>query len=548
MSEDKQPSLAQYFGNSETDILNTEDFPQNRTLIETVHKISNLSLSESSDNLKLDQQPQICTFFTETPVEPKDPTASFFDLIGSKSRYTSSNITSELGSPVQKNEEICVSSLSANPEVDRRRNAWIPNERARQVFIAIIKAQPSSYSVDHELLTMPGVLLEEELGDAVGYVVGVCLGEAEAAQRHSLAAEDVTQDEKGLRELVQAGAFRSAINLTAKLLSIYGQGKGRQGHPVKHSPHSLQIWFTRIALLVKTRTFDKAQAEAEQFGQLEKPDIFYQFYPEIYGGRSGSMASFSFRLLLAELPMHCGKPKESLTRLFSILATIKKIKRNLTQGVCEDGTQIKIDEPDCAESLKLWNGREARTMHSVINCAIILKDYELAMELLGQLSERDGAPKRALLSALGRLHLQIGNISGAEICFSEASQLGPMDMRDLVDRGLLAIAQNNFNDAYTEFQKASNLEPSNIMILNNMAVCLLYGGHLKEAIAVLETAISSNPLNALHESLVLNLCTLYDMESSKGITKKFSLLRQIAKYSADAPTAILEKLYGGERT
>lgn len=77
-----------------------------------------------------------------------------------------------------------------------------------------------------------------------------------------------------------------------------------------------------------------------------------------------------------------------------------------------------------------------------------------------------------------------------------------------------------------------------------MAVCLLYGGHLKDAIAVLESAISMRPVQALHESLLLNLCTLYDMESAKGRLKKFALLRQIARYQADAPAQILEKLYG----
>lgn len=77
-----------------------------------------------------------------------------------------------------------------------------------------------------------------------------------------------------------------------------------------------------------------------------------------------------------------------------------------------------------------------------------------------------------------------------------------------------------------------------------MGVCLLYSGRLKEAIAVLESAISQNPIQGLHESLLLNLCTLYDMESSKGRMKKFALLRQISRYQADAPAAILEKLYG----
>ncbi|XP_050312363.1 trafficking protein particle complex subunit 12-like isoform X2 [Anthonomus grandis grandis] len=437
-----------------------------------------------------------------------------------------------------------IPKVQTTAESDRRRDAWIPIERTRQALIACATSQPGTYVPDPEMLTMPGVIIEEELGDSIGEAVGVCLGEAEAAQRRSLTAGDVTQDERGLRELVQAGAFRAAINLTGRLLTIYGQGQGRQGQPTKHSPHSLQLWFTRLALLVKSKAFNIAQAEAEPFGQLEKPDVFYQFYPDMYGGRPGSMASFSFRLLLAELPMHSGKSTESLTKLFSVLATVRKMISNLKEGLCEDGNPMEISEGDRKDSIKLWSGREARVMHSIINCAISIKDFELAMDLLGQLCERDGAPKHALLSALGRLHLQLGNIPGAEICFNEASQIGPTGVRELVDKGLLAIAQNNFDEAYVAFQQASNLEPSNIMILNNMGVCLLYGGHLKEAIAVLESAISHNPMHALHESLILNLCTLYDMESSKGITKKFALLRQISKYSADAPTAILEKLYG----
>lgn len=104
----------------------------------------------------------------------------------------------------------------------------------------------------------------------------MCLGEAEAAQRRALTASDVTQDERGLRELVEAGAYRAAINLTSRLLTIYGQGRGRLGHPSKHSPHSLQLWFTRIALLIKTKAYNVACAEAEPFGHLDKPDIFYQ--------------------------------------------------------------------------------------------------------------------------------------------------------------------------------------------------------------------------------------------------------------------------------
>lgn len=79
---------------------------------------------------------------------------------------------------------------------------------------------------------------------------------------------------------------------------------------------------------------------------------------------------------------------------------------------------------------------------------------------------REGAPRDTLLSALGRLHLQLGDVAGAEVCFSEAREHrgGPPDVREFVDRGLIAVAQNSFDDAYVCFQQASTLEPTNVMV------------------------------------------------------------------------------------
>ncbi|KAL3288450.1 hypothetical protein HHI36_002895 [Cryptolaemus montrouzieri] len=544
MSENATPSLSQYFVQS--DKTKSEKSDISLELSDASNKLDILKLEDNQPSSQNKNEPIVCRLFSENAQQPKDPTAAFFDLIGSSHSTNRNGVISELGLSTATNDDGFAARVAVGSEAERRRDAWIPNDKTRQILISCATSPPGTYFPDKENLTMPGVLLEEELGDNVGEAVAVCLGEAEAAERRIITANDVTQDERGLRELVQAGAYRAAINLTARLLAIYGQGRGRGGNPSKHSPHSLQLWFTRISLLIKTKVFSVAQAEAETFGQLDKPDVFYQFYPEMYGDRPGSIASFSFRLLLAELPMHCGNSKDSLTKLFNVWSIVKQILQNLKKGLCEDGNPMEISESDRNDSIRLWGGREARVMHSIINCAISLKHYELAMDLLGQLCERDKVHRHMLLSALGRLHLQVGNISGAEACFKEAREIkgGAPDLRELVDRGLLSVAQNNFDEAFYNFQEASVLEPNNLMILNNMSVCLLYGGQLKEAISVLESAISVNPPHALHESLLLNLCTLYDMESSKGRMKKFALLRQISLYQADAPTTILEKLYG----
>lgn len=72
-----------------------------------------------------------------------------------------------------------------------------------------------------------------------------------------------------------------------------------------------------------------------------------------------------------------------------------------------------------------------------------------------------------LYSALGRLRLQVGDVAGAESCFDEARTLrgNAMDLREFVDRGLLAVAQNAFDEAYIYFQQASQLEPTNVMVV-----------------------------------------------------------------------------------
>ncbi len=66
-----------------------------------------------------------------------------------------------------------------------------------------------------------------------------------------------------------------------------------------------------------------------------------------------------------------------------------------------------------------------------------------------------------------------------------------------------------------------------------MAFCLFYSGHLREAIALIEKHINTNPAKNLNETLVFNLCTLYELESSKAHQKKLTLLLWLNVYAGD---------------
>ncbi|XP_059837970.1 trafficking protein particle complex subunit 12 [Hypanus sabinus] len=426
-------------------------------------------------------------------------------------------------------------------EVDRRYDAWLPSEETRKILISVATQQYNTVFIDKEKLTMPGLKFDNVQGDAVKEVMLRFLGEEAAMKRQALTANAVEQSFVGLKQLINTKNWRAAVDLCGRLLTAHGQGYGKSGQPTNHTTDSVQLWFVRLALLMKLSLFQNAEMEFESFGNLDQPDLYYEYYPHVYPGRRGSMIPFSMRILHAELPQYLGKPQESLDRLHSLKVICQKVHNNLENGLAEDGSMISISSENRQASMQLWRSRLGRVMYSMANCLLMMKDYVLAVDMYHSVIQYQPDQEPQLLSGIGRLLLQIGDIKTAEKYFQKVEEVIPKLGNELqqniiihMNRAFLHLGQNNFAEAHKFFTEVTKLDPSNPVANNNAAVCLLYLGKLKDSLKQLEGLVQQDPKHYLHESVLFNLTTMYELESSRSMQKKQSLLESVACREGDS--------------
>ncbi|XP_074187737.1 trafficking protein particle complex subunit 12 isoform X2 [Rhinolophus sinicus] len=425
-------------------------------------------------------------------------------------------------------------------EMDRRSDAWLPGEGTRAVLMAVAAQQYSTLFVDKEKLTMPGLKFDNIQGDAVKDLLLRFLGEKAAAKRQVLDANSVEQSFVGLKQLISCKNWRAAVDLCGRLLTAHGQGYGKSGLPTSHTADSLQLWFVRLALLVKLGLFQNAEVEFEPFGDLDQPDLYYEYYPHVYPGRRGSMVPFSMRILHAELQQYLGNPQESLDRLHRVKAVCSQILANLEQGLAEDGSKSSVTQENRQASVQLWRSRLGRVTCSMANCLLLMKDYVLAVGAYRSVIQCHPEQEPQLLSGIGRIFLQIGDIKTAEKYFQDVEKVtqkldGPQGkIMVLMNRAFLHLGQNNFAEAHRFFTEILRIEPTNAVANNNAAVCLLYLGRLKDSLRQLEAMVQQDPGHHLHESVLFNLTTMYELESSRSAQKKQALLEAVAGKQGDS--------------
>lgn len=100
--------------------------------------------------------------------------------------------------------------------------------------------------------------------------------------------------------------YRGAVDLTRRLLTNLGQGYMKARTPSHTTEYSLkvckkvifpsssfklldlvQVWTCRFSLFARLAMYSSANMEMELFGNLDTPDLCYEYYPEMYRGRKG---------------------------------------------------------------------------------------------------------------------------------------------------------------------------------------------------------------------------------------------------------------------
>ncbi|KAB0353536.1 hypothetical protein FD755_023765, partial [Muntiacus reevesi] len=252
-----------------------------------------------------------------------------------------------------------------------------------------------------------------------------------------------------------------------------------------------------------------------------------------------SMVPFSMRVLHAELQQYLGNPQEALDRLHRLKAVCSKILANLEQGLAEDGTMSSIAQENRQASVQLWRSRLGRVTCSMANCLLLMKDYVLAVDAYRAVIQFHPEQEPQVLSCIGRIFLQIGDIKTAEKYFQDvekvAQKLDGLQGKTMVlmNRAFLHLGQNNFAEAHRFFTEILRVDPSNAVANNNAAVCLLYLGRLKDSLRQLEAMAQRDPRQYLHESVLFNLTTMYELESSRSLQKKQALLEAVAVKEGD---------------
>lgn len=207
--------------------------------------------------------------------------------------------------------------------------------------------------------------------------------------------------------------------------------------------------------------------------------------------------------------------------------------------------ESKTDDQFCALSTSLgrWRRREEIVISSIVGYHLSQKEYNIAMKWMEKLLQKNPSDP-FLLSKLGQIQMQLGDLNGAKNTFSRIEALvnqGQVPtsslegLKNMVNRnrGLQHLVAKDYTAAIREYEEALDRDPADVVATNNKALCLMYSRDLLGSIKVLENSLEIVPVIALNENVVLNLCSMYELAFVSNVETKRSLSSWIVQIAPE---------------
>ncbi|KAI7869095.1 uncharacterized protein EV154DRAFT_130228 [Mucor mucedo] len=275
----------------------------------------------------------------------------------------------------------------------------------------------------------------------------------------------------------------------------------------------LKLWHMRLLALTKLGLCQLASAEFEKLGDLDRPELRDLRTDE-------SLVPFELRILWGTLPSFLKYPAIALERITMLAVYCKK--RN-------------------------WKRREIQTYLVLATIWISIKDYSAAASTMKLILSKVG-DHIDILSSLGRLYLQMGDLESAKGVFKQMEEkYGDSDTATeeaiKTNKAFVLMAKGEWLQAREILQEVYTANHENLLAMNNLAVCEVYLGNLVKSIDILETLTADNPTSAgTCETVIMNMCTLYELRYEDATQKKIEVMKQVARWAGDSFQADCIKL------
>ncbi|KAI9365865.1 hypothetical protein BD770DRAFT_80981 [Pilaira anomala] len=237
-----------------------------------------------------------------------------------------------------------------------------------------------------------------------------------------------------------------------------------------------------------------------------------------------SLVPFELRILWSTLPSQLKQPTLALERITMLSVYCKKMQRK--------------DK----EHVSVWERRELQTYLVLATQWIGIKDYSAAATTI-QLILTKVPDHIDLLSSLGRLYLQMGDLKSANKMFDRIKETDATAEAIKTNKAFTFMAQGEWLQARDILEKVYESNKENLLAMNNLAVCEVYLGNLIRSIEIFENLIQNNPTSAgTCETAILNMCILYELRFEDATEKKIEIMKQVARWAGDSFQADCIKL------